>query len=142
VADPRLARETDVFARYLIGAPAGACAAERYAAGHAGLPPTCPAAGRVLVGVAAVHPLLTRIADAYARLLAPRSLLRHKLVLLLAILESSAGSHAAFAPRPGSPLGVVFRLAATGAVFAVCLVAGIILLGPLHLISRVTGAGR
>ncbi len=144
MADPRLAREAGVFARYLIGAPAGDYAAEQYAAGHAALPTSCPppAAGRVLVRVAAAHPLLTRIADAYVRLFAPRSLLRHKLVLLLAILESSAGSHPAFAPRPASPLGVVLRLAAAGTAFAFCLVAGIILLGPLHLVSRVTGGGR
>lgn len=139
MADPGLAREADVFARYLVGAPAGGYAAERYAAGHDALPTACRADGRALVRVAAAHPLLTRVADAYVRLFAPRSLLRHKLVLLLAILESSAGSHAAFEPRPASALGVVLRLAAAGTAFAACLVAGVILLGPLHLVTRLTG---
>lgn len=142
MADTGLAREAEVFARYLADAPATPYVVERYAAGHVALPAAAAAGDDVVLFAATIHPALTRVADAYARVFAPRSLLRHKLVLLLAILESSPGTHQAFALRPASPVGVVLRLAASGAAFALSLVVGVVLIGPRHLLGRIAGGGR
>lgn len=107
----RLEREGDVLARFVAGCPLSARGRERYVAAHARgeLRPPRGVGGfdRVLVGLARTGTLGARIADAHASLLDRGGLLRHKLVLVLALLESSSpgeervdrpsvSSHAAF----------------------------------------------
>lgn len=137
-----LAREADIFARYLAGAAATPYQAERYAAGQAALPPTATAFDEAQLALARTHPVLTRAADAYGRLLAPRSLLRHKLVLMLAVLESSAPSHRAFAPAGASAAAALARLVLAGGAFAVALALGVAVCGPLHLGTALGALGR
>ncbi len=133
-------REVGVFTRYLVGRPPDEAVASAYARGLAAVPVQGTSWDRTLVAVARVHPAATRCADAYARFFARRGLLRHRLVLLAAILESRAPFAAAFdAPPPGSPVRVVLRLAWTGAVFMLAAAAGLLLLGPLHAAARAAG---
>ena len=81
--------------------------------------------------------VLTRIADAYARRFRPYAELRRRLILLLAILENSPGSAANLgAAREGSWLGSAARMGLTLLSGGGCLIAGMILLGPLHLLGR------
>jgi hypothetical protein len=138
----RLEREARVFTAALIGAEPTPYVIRQYARGHVSLP-LAPAQGfnKVLLWVARGAPVLARCADAYARLFARRAILRRKLVLLLAILESSAPSDAAFASLRVSRAGVLLRLGATGIAAGVYTVLGLLILGPLHLLSRVA-AGR
>jgi hypothetical protein len=131
------AREAAVFARYLgVAAPPAVVAA--YARGQAVLPASRPL-DRLLLTVARTHPALTRVADAYARLFDRCGLLRHKLVLLLAILEVSAPAAEAFEPDPAPLLRSAGRLAAAGVGFAVALGAGVLLFGVPHAVLRLGG---
>lgn len=137
-----LEREADVFARALTGSVASAYARAQYRRAHEHLPlqPRVPL-DRILVGAAVLGAPVARIADAYARIFAPSSLLRRKLGVMTAILESSAGSDAAFAAAESGVAGVAARLALTGVVFALCLLAGVVLFGPAHLVSLAAGRG-
>lgn len=89
--DQRLERECRVFTRYLAGREPTPYVIEKYRAAHAvdASYRTDSAFDGRLVAVARLHPLLAWLVDAAARFLAPRGTLRKKLVLLLAILETS-----------------------------------------------------
>lgn len=135
-SEGRLERECAVFAGYLgVPAPSGYVTG-KYAEAHRRLS-ALRAADRfddLLVGFAARHAAATRIADAYARLFAPRSALRNKLVLMLSILETSVPA-LLHAPARGKP-AVITRLAWAGTLAAASAVAGVLLLAPAHLLMR------
>ncbi len=136
-----LAREASVFARYLTGHAVHTYVAERYAAGQAALPRHRSALDETLVRVARVHPLLTRAADACGCVLAPRSALRQKLVLLTAVLESSHPTNRGFDPVPVTVPGGMLRLAAAGAGFACALALGLLVV-PLWHAAALAGGRR
>lgn len=92
---------------------------------------------RFLLGVARRHPWLTRMADAYGRFFRPRGLLRKKLVLLLAILESCHPSHKMLDSVDPCGLGdgsvrLAFRMGLSLFMAGLSLVAGLLLLAPAH----------
>ena len=92
-----LDRESLVFCRYLVGEKPNDYIQMKYREAHcnrslAYMDESTPSDG-LLVRIAAISPLTTRIIDSYTRLVHPVSLIRKKLVLLLAILESSAPTH-------------------------------------------------
>jgi len=133
-----LERECHVLARYLGGRAPSRYVVERYLRAHeTGVLEAQPRGfDRTLVRFAGAHPLAARIADAHARLFAPRSALRDKLVLLLALLETSAPSHRRIDDvAPGGLAGTVVALGFHGLVFALCLAAGLLLLGPARLLA-------
>lgn len=138
----RLQDEALTFTRALVGREASPYVVRQYIRAHVSLP-LAPVQGfdAVLIGVATAAGVLTRAADAYARLFARRAILRRKLVLLLAILESTSPEDAEFAPVASSPAGTIAKLAVTGIAAVVYGVAGVVILGPLHLASRIA-AGR
>ncbi|HEV8523374.1 MAG TPA: hypothetical protein VGQ71_02655 [Terriglobales bacterium] len=89
---------------------------------------------RFLVRFAIANPTLTRVADSYARLLAPTSTFRKKLVLLLAILESSASSQRFLEHVDGGgKLWLGVAALANGGIFAVSLLLGAVVLFPAQL---------
>jgi hypothetical protein len=136
----RIARESDVFCRYLSGAPPSAYVRDKYAAGQAAVPPNegvAPALDRALLATARAGVMGARLADAYAGRFTRRATLRARLTLMLAILENAPGVHARFDTavvdsraaamvKTGLALaGVMLRTAVAVAIF-----------GPLHLASR------
>ena len=88
-----------------------------------------------------VGSLPLRMADGYARFFRPRSLLRRRLILLLAIVEN-CGPHERLlnSGAEGSLLSVGLGLAVTGVASGLCLVAGVLVFGPLDLVSRAIGS--
>jgi hypothetical protein len=136
----RLGREARVFTAALIGGVPTPYVTRQYARGHVSLP-LAPIQGfdGILLSVARAAPPLTRVADAYARLFARRSILRRKLALLLAVLESSAPSDEEFAPVAASRTGTLVRMAVSGIAASVFTATGVVFLGPLHLASRLVG---
>ncbi|MGH9816892.1 MAG: hypothetical protein ACRD6I_12515, partial [Candidatus Acidiferrales bacterium] len=137
-SEAELGRECAVFARYLTGAAPAEYLARKYREAHA-VSERFSARGAFdakLLRVAAGGPGRAAVADAYACLLARRSALRKKLILLTAILESSPASCGwKDQADAGSAAGFVLRLLARGAGFAVRLLAGMATLGPLHLLK-------
>lgn len=90
-----------------------------------------------LVEWARSSPLVTRLADAYARHLMPRGTLRKKLVLLLAVLETSPGTHRSVElPASRSRVAAAASLALAGLTGVVALAVGFVLFGTLRLVSR------
>ncbi|HSK18826.1 MAG TPA: hypothetical protein VK912_06780 [Longimicrobiales bacterium] len=138
-----LTRECDVLARR-IGAPASsAFITAKYILAHeqGHLEPVDrdDALDRLLVRFAALGPAAAALADTYARFARPAGTLRRKLVLTAALLESTAPGYMTFEPPSAShALTVVARLAGRGALFALVLGASILVLGPVHLVLRLT----
>ena len=132
-----LARECDVFVRYLVRVPPDAYIQKKYVQAHS-VSPEYAAAGafdRLLLALASSSPLVTSLADSYSGLFARSSALRKKLILLTAILESCAPARGFLdAPDHASLPGLYLRAALRGAFFALrCLGLAIVLL-PLQLV--------
>jgi hypothetical protein len=146
-----LVRQGVMFARYLIGTAPTDYVVAKYTAAHEKSDIAFDALGNaldahgdaldaVLLRVACIAPAATALADTYARFTRPAGTLRCKLVLLAAILECAPPSYTAFESPPASSSTVVIaRVMLRGTVFALILVAAILLLGPVHLWLRVTG---
>lgn len=134
-----LSAEFGVFARYLGARDVSARLSNLYIRMHAAVGEETHASvfDRRLVALARLGPFWAGLADAYARIARPYGTLRRKLVLTLALLESSAETHAEYdSARPAS-FGVTWVvLAAIGAGWVVRAVLAAAVVGPLHLLSR------
>lgn len=137
-----LAEECELFARYLTDEPPADYARERYRAAHRPGAEGDVGAGPVdaedarLLSYARAGGVRLRMADVYARFVRPGALVRRKLVLMLAILETSPPTHRDLnTPRTGSTVGLLlataFRVLRSGALLA----AGL-------LVFRLTGRRR
>lgn len=138
-----LERECAVFARYL-GAGAGdAYVTSQYVAAHeAGVVELPETTGfeRSVVALARTLPWAVRALDAHARVFGNGSLLRRKLVVLLAILETRAPHDSALdTPTQGSSLAMFVRMAWLGIVFATLVVVTALLLVPVRVVSFAGG---
>jgi hypothetical protein len=133
-------REARTFTAALVGQVPSTYVIAQYAKAHDHLPLAPGGAfDRRMMAFAALGPWAARAADAYARTFAKSAVLRRKLVVLTAILESSAPHDAAYAPVEASPAGIVARLALVGIAFLLALLAGILVLAPLRLVTAITG---
>jgi nucleoside-diphosphate-sugar epimerase len=131
-----LALECRVFTRHLIGGDPDEHVTAKYVGAHEMLPALAPrlSVDGALLRFARRGAFAARLADSYAAFFAPASALRKKLVLLVAILETSRASYQAIdAPMGGSTVGAVIRLGMTGAGAVATLALGTLILGPLHL---------
>jgi hypothetical protein len=132
----QLAQECRVFSRYLAGIEATPYLLEAYARGHARLPAerSAPdALDQILLSVARRSPWLTRIADAYARRARPTGILRQKLVLQLAVLESSPPAHRWINGADTGPIPLILaRVGWTVLVAVASLAAAAIVFAPMH----------
>lgn len=143
MAEP-LDRECAAFCRYLIGREPTERVRARYREAHAlgvvEAPGTATAFDRLLVSIARAGALPARLADAHARVFRKAGLLRRKLVLLLALLESHADTAGDVdAPTPGGPNGFVVGAAARVALFALLLCAGALVLLPARAACALAG---
>lgn len=133
----RLTRECEVLCRYLIDQGPSDYVLRKYREAHSGghLKAT-KARDRfedLLVKVASLSPLTARMVDSYTVLFRPRALIRKKLVLLLAILESSAPAHERLEIADRSPKSVLLlRIVCRGLLFALLALTGAALLFPVQ----------
>lgn len=141
-----LDRECDVFCRYLIGQVPGEYIRSKYREFHhlAVAEKYLPARpfDEALLWVARWSPHATRLADGYARIAFPSAVLRKKLVLVLAILESSpyhqriTEVEAAGGARLWA--GLVLSMAFSGCA----LLTSVVLFAPWHVLYNASGAAR
>lgn len=137
-----LAREFEVFARYLGASGDLTRGMACYAAAHQ----TLPVDGddrfeRWLVRAARTTPIACGFADAYARRMRPYGRLRRKLVLTLAVLESSPDTHAAFDTALASSTAMAWlSLAALGAGWIIRTALAFVLLAPMQLAAAIMPA--
>jgi len=138
--DAELRRECEVFCRLLADRPPNDSVIGSYVRGHQRIPylaaPGPTGGERLLLAVARWGRLPARLADTYSRFLHPISPLRQKLVLLLAILESTPPYHTRLnTAEVGSLAGVGARLVLRGLGFVALLVSSVVLLGLPDLIA-------
>lgn len=139
--DAVLLAEGEQFARYLLGGPVPSSVLDAYVRAHhvsrvseSGCPPTLD---RALIALARRGPFWTRAADSYAALFARSGLLRRKLVLLVAILEShGASARAIDTAQPGSTAGWIVDAGVRGAASVLLLALAGIALVPMRLLDR------
>jgi hypothetical protein len=134
----RLQRECEVWCRYLVDQAPAATLLARYRDAHAaGVVETAAsnrAFDRALVRIARRGTFAARCCDAHARLFSPAGLLRRKLVLTLALLETDASHHERVDQlTPGSRLGWLVHCAALALGFALLVLGGLIVFLPLRL---------
>jgi hypothetical protein len=137
VSADELGRECEVFTRHIAGRRPTPYVIGRYAAAHAALAGMEPqdGHGRWLLRVARSGSAACRVADVWARLAAPRSALRKKLVVLLAILEVSP-PYAAELDQPSGGRSLEWaRIVASSLTSVIALVVGLVLFLPVRLVS-------
>ena len=138
--DKNLNRECSVFSIYLIGEPSNEYVKRKYREAHqSGLffgAATQPAEN-FLVRVASVGPWSTKIIDGYTRIFRPFSLVRKKLVLLLAILECSARTHEYLESADSRSISVLLlQLVTRCLTFVLIVVLAIFFILPVEVILR------
>jgi hypothetical protein len=133
-------RECRVFTEHLIGQVPNSYVLRKYEEAHATTPfYVCMGAfDAFLVSVAGFHCKLAKLADCYARIFFPTALLRKKLILLLAILETSSPSFLAVeAVDGGSRAILIARLCGRLFVFTGSLILAALLFAPMQILFRV-----
>ncbi len=95
---------------------------------------------RILLRIAVTSPALAQWADSYASIAARKSLLRKKLILLMAILESSSPEHGYDELiRDTRASAVIARMALRGILHGMRFILGLLILGPIHFVCAVGG---
>jgi NADH dehydrogenase len=133
-----LAEECRVLTRYLTGNAPTTYVLDQYIRAHHVSDKFLPTDlfDQRLVAFSLRHVLLARMADSFARLFAPSSLLRRKLVLLLAILEVAPPTWTVIdRPPSGSRMILAGSLAAKTALWLIGLVVATAILFPLRLVE-------
>jgi len=136
VTDARLARECRVFTRHLIGSDPSDYLIARYVDAHR-LRPVFTATSRLdrfLCAFARADPLLTPVADAWSAVFAPTAVLRRKLILLLAMLESAAPHYRRLEAVPSVRAGAFVSLLARGLLAVLTLIVSLVVFVPARLL--------
>ena len=142
-APDALDAECRVFTDHLLGCEPGAYVTAKYRAAHAAVPALSEygRSDEALIAFARRGPIRAKLADAYAAVFAPRSALRKKLVLLLAILETSQSTYPQVdAAIGGSQAAALLRLVVRGVGALAALALGALVLLPRRVMAR--GSGR
>lgn len=142
-----LERECEVFVRYLSGAAPSDYVRERYAAAHAAGVVDPPGGATkfdaFVVVLARAGVFVTRALDAHSRVFANGSLLRRKLVLVLALLEvRSPHAEALDTPTGSSRLAMFACMAWLGLRFALTVLLTSLVLLPLKLVFKLVPDAR
>jgi hypothetical protein len=139
-----LRQEGVAFTRYLIGQPPDNYVLTRYRDAHRLSPEFAKTKpvwfDTLLLRLARLHPAATKVVDSYTAAFYKESLFSKKMVLLVAILESSAANYSNFDPPPANhPLVVLAQLSRHVLEFGLALLLGVPVLLPLQLVAGATG---
>ncbi len=133
-----ISEECHVFVRYLIGQEPSNYILRKYIEAHtirhisSGIDE--PVFDKFLLYVARRHPCLTRMIDTYTCIFLRKSLIRKKLVLLLAILETCSQTHSYFdCPYASNKIILCLKMMQNGIFFMVRMVVSILIFSPLYL---------
>lgn len=140
-----LEQECLALTQYLLGCPPNSYVVQKYVDAHHAVQALGYGSSfdRFLVRCARQHWLLTKLADSYARIFDSQGLLRKKLVLLLAILETSPPFFQAIdAVDGGSKLWLTVRLICRGSMAVISLVAGALVFFPIQLVMAKSESQR
>jgi hypothetical protein len=132
-----LERECRVYCRYLLGRSPDEYVLQKYQAFHAheraAVVQTADRFDRLLLSASLCCPFSARLVDTYANHFFKRSVVRKKLVLLLAILECSPATYRLIdSTDRGGRLRVIGVLSVRSLLYAVLWLVAIVGFGPLH----------
>jgi hypothetical protein len=138
--DDVLEKECRTFCRYLTGDEPTAYILRKYRSGQESIPFRSRNPGSpfetLLVVFAGKGTVRARMGDAYARIFLAEGLLRQKLVLLLAILETSPTTYPPLT-RGGRGLARAIRdITISLAGFGLSFLGALLVLGPMHILRR------
>lgn len=137
LAEEPLERECRLWSRYLAGVAPSEYLIARYIDCHrrsADFSTEPDAVDRLLMGIARAGRLGARLADSYATFFRPRSLLRRKLVLLLALMECAPPTCDLLdRPTARSAAGAIARIGCQAAASLLALAISVVVIGPLHI---------
>ena len=123
-----LSQEGAAIARYLVGSAPPAPILERYVQAHTALFPDVPSpSDRSLVVFIRRHPWALPYLDGAMGLLRPHGLLRNKILLMLALLETTPEFADLFFPERASPGSALARIPGCGLRAAVSALVGLVL---------------
>ena len=145
MADPRSrGEEARRLARYLAAVDLDARAVGHYDRWHTHVGPAADGdrVDRMLVGLACCCEIGAALADAYTARIRRAGLLRKKLVLLLALIETSDGEGALDRPVASSPLGFWARMVGRGLGAVFMTLIALLLIGPCHVVCAVLPGGK
>lgn len=133
-----LERECRTFTRYLAGRDATPYVIGKYCDAHTASPAFAgDRFDRRITAAARIHPVAAFVADAYARFFAPHGLLRKKLIVLLAILETSPPFYRDLEQvADGRLVAQVIHVGVRLLLFLPAVLLGTALFVPLRLVSR------
>ncbi len=143
-----LARECEVFCRYLTGHSASKFTQEKFSEAHQRDSRYHEESSfdHILLSVARLGTLAAQCMDSYACIAARSSLLRKKLVLLMAILESSDPKHGFDDQISDTPTAsIILKMAGRGILFGLRLVPTALILIPIQFVMSISkgwGASR
>lgn len=134
----RLLHECKNYTRYLISQEPTTYIQNEYVKAHQRNPAlSVDPANRFdefLVSFSTKGSFAARMVDAYANLFYKNSLLRRKIILMLALLESVAPFAAVFdAPESSNPVGIILRLGWRGFLFVLALSLALVILIPARI---------
>lgn len=137
------AAEARRFARYLAGESLDdrACAHYDRWHEHAGVAAHGDRIDGLLLWWASLGSVGMALADAYAARVRRGALLRKKLVVVLALLETSTAHVELDRPMSSGPVGFWVRMIGRGMFAAVTTLLAFVLIGPCHLIAAVLPGG-
>ena len=137
--------ECRVFARYLTGEAPTPYIEEWYRKGHGAWTDVAASAtplDALLLRIARRGPRWTGMADSYARWSRPDGVLRHKLILLLALMEHAPPYHRRLThPMTGSWGRIGLRLTGLAGRYVLVQLGAVLLVGPRHLVLRLRSDG-
>ena len=135
-----LDQECRAFSRYLTGGEPSDYILEKYRRGHHAIPyrkrPPINSFEDVLVVFAGKGRIRARMGDAYARVFFPHGILRQKLVLLLALLETAPATSAPLTGGGRGSIHAIWSIAASLLAYGLSLLGGLLVLGPMHMVTR------
>ncbi|MGQ0764511.1 MAG: hypothetical protein ACT4OZ_02480 [Gemmatimonadota bacterium] len=139
--DPRA--EFRSVARYLGTQVVSDHATELYAGMLSSAGETSSPIEKTLLGMLGRGPLSAALADSYARRFFPHGVVRRRLTLALALLESGAGTHSSYDRGIGASRPVTWAaLAGAGIVWLTRTVAAFLILAPVHLVASLWPRSR
>jgi len=138
----RRASEARRFARYLAGDELDHLGCAHYVRWHESGASRGDRVDRMLLSWASIGRPGLALADAYSARLRRDALLRKKLVVVLALLETSSRGVELDRPLSGGPVGFWARMALRGVIAGLVTLLAFVLIGPCHLVCAARGRGE
>lgn len=141
MSDRQLERECRVFTKHLTGSEPGEYVLERYIGAHRVRTEFTSRSrlDRFLCSFAGFSPLMARLADGWAVVFAPTSVLRRKLILLLAMLESCAPHYRRLEEVRGGRARILAGLAVRGVAAVLTMLVALFIFVPARVLLGPAG---